>query len=329
MSILGKFAESRFLLRARSLVTPIIVGLCLGTIHVVPAPNSTRLARSLSDLSHAPIFMVVALAILFTAKQIRRTPVALTRSNTWICAIAIIALSLVSEALQLLQPGRTVSVLDIIRNIAGGAIGLLLYAAFTKTPSLSSTSRLKIVGLAALIFVSLSPPTVMTLAAYANQRQKWPVLMSVDSVLDRILVNAVDAKISHYPAEIDSSGFDARGFLITTQAAASDSGLVIVDLPHNREDYTSLCLDIANPDERMLEINLRIGDEPTMFRSKVLREEKLSIAPMTRTIECRSIARSHSDGTIQDVPEFQSLKLSVPQQPTNREFIIFRIWLQQ
>jgi hypothetical protein len=211
----------------------------------VKLPSHPQIRRPV-NAAHAPVFGLVAVAVLLFERILRRLVAALCcRSD----AVAIGGL------VELIQPifGRGAEIGDLI-NDALGAIGALALCAFIQ-------ARMR---LALLIAIAAFTPVLWPVAdagvAYALRARAFPTLMGGMTWPDRYFIHARGVALSRTllpPAWHRDR--DPPSLLVET-VGTRWPGVTHSEPYSDWRGYSRLMIDITNPDKRPLTLTLRVHD---------------------------------------------------------------------
>jgi len=294
----------------------------VGLIHFVNLSTSTSLQRALVDLGHVPIFAFIAYVLLKFMHSSRPETTEFPELRDYLYAgLAVLLLAVISEATQINSPGRSASVADIFRDCTGGALTLLISAAYLRSPASKEQFKLRtpyLVVASALLAVLLAPTAWVT-AALMNRSANWPTIVGSNYRLERVFAVAYQSnmRIIAVPSEWR---VDNREHAFHVQLATSqDSGVLLQELERDWGKFNQACFEITNPDSRPLQTLLKFGNHPMFFRSAHFSEAPLSIDGGTRAIRCVSL---------EHLARYQSLALITFDTNEVPVFLLHRIWLQ-
>jgi len=120
-----------------------LIALMLAAVFFLSLPGKTVWQRVVQDGGHGPVFAVIAIALALMRMP---RPGASTRSAAeYVQAFAAaVAIGVATELVQFFQPGRDVSLIDVMHDAAGAMLGLALLAIFERrtrpSPGLRPTS---------------------------------------------------------------------------------------------------------------------------------------------------------------------------------------------
>lgn len=304
----------------------------LAMIHTLPFPNSTKLYRVLADFGHAPVFAAIAFASLQIAWVTRRLrPKHPARREYAIAALTVILLAIASELAQMKDPGRSASFLDILRDVAGGSLGLVYCAVRYESRKTMKKPQCRILAAMCIILIAfLIAPIVWTIAAYINRDAKWPTILSMDTSLDRVLLHPYKSQIQtiNLPSVSDHEK-DEVGLLVASSNSV-DSGITIQDLGSDWHAFDRICADITNLSSISVEARMHLGNAPNIFRSTVLRKISIILPAQSRVTHCNPLY-SKAENVIspyQSVSAYGSISVLTRAAGTVQEFIVHRIWLE-
>jgi hypothetical protein len=155
----------------------IIISLVIGVLLVTPMPATSREARSLADLAHAPVFGLLSLAFLHGTRKLLPTRPFLAVLMSW--AIVVLIGGFV-ELLQRLS-NRTPGWFDALANALGAGAFLI----WISTPKAAPTHvRFAMVGICAILLAIPSLQPILVLSDSAMQAWEKPLLASFEGDLE-------------------------------------------------------------------------------------------------------------------------------------------------
>lgn len=248
-----------------------LAGLLLGCILLFvggPGPSWHRFVREAWDLGHVVLFSGLAFAI-------GRWEMGWTPLRKIVVAIVIAAVvGLLVEVLQLFI-GRDFSLFDVAYDVLGAVVGMVV----ASWPQLRRYPREIVISLcgavALLVAVIVAPVAATGWDAWRAQRQ-FPALVAFDSTLERGRFRVVGG-----------TGLDiGDGQMAVALTTAVYSGFFIKDAPRDWRGYSTLIVDLVNPDAAPLPLTCRIHDREhtTNYRSSDRFNRRFSIAPGTHRL---------------------------------------------
>jgi VanZ family protein len=237
------------------------------------APERTLFWRTLFNAGHAPLFGVLALLIRHAIAG--RGPAVLRGHASATAFVLAMALGVAGEAVQMLQPGREVSVDDVLRNAAGAAAFLLLRAAWVRRAAEGARARrtrmFSTVAAVALLLAA-GARLAWIAAVYVARNRELPTLTRFDgSFWERELIwtqrsrltparpadgGAQSSKDVNGPAET----FDPAAFARLDLRPDLYPGISIDEPYPDWNGYRSLVLTIASDLAEPFSLVIRIHD---------------------------------------------------------------------
>lgn len=210
-----------------------------------PDYYSARSFKAFWNLGHILFFFLLAHCLLRHWQWLRGRPF---REQCGFGIALAIAFGMLIESAQYLTNSRTVSTLDIARNV----VGVLCALAFSAPPALSRTSK---AALQTLVIAALAVsvyPLAKALADEQLARQSFPVLSDFESALE----------LSRWTRGTRSDAKASSGHYSLQVPLSTDpySGIGMKYLPHDWHPYSHLLLDIYNPDADELTLTCRVHD---------------------------------------------------------------------
>lgn len=298
--------------------------LLLGSIHALPIPNSIRLVRVLADFGHAPLFSIIAVALLYIAAARHGRLSSPTPGDYGIATIVTAALASSSELAQLTLTGRSASFVDVARDLFGGSLGLL-YCLWRNGGISNGPLRLAVTA-AAILTLVLGAPIFWTIAGYINRAMKWPEIVAIDSRLDFIFLHPFESDIVALPSSSNSNEDGDGSSLLIHLSGQLDSGFMIEELPSDTSSYVQICFDISNPGQTDLNVTLWLGNNTSVLRSTVVSQYSNIIPAYSRVTACDNLATANNQ--LKRNSSFRSLGLTAPPARAPRDLIVHRIWLE-
>lgn len=258
---------STSILQSRFLIFSLLLTAGVITVMFVQLPCNSLLCREIQNSGHVILFALMTQALM---AMMRNSCIATARH--WLIDFAIaggvmVALAVLTELGQLITQ-REPSLSDVLRDCAGVAVGLGLYAFFDPSVlSMKQPGRLLITSLllAALCLLAICFYPVMNIALASWQRdQAFPVIADFGARWTHSFVQLNQASLM--PA-IAATGFTAtesgaqRRVAQLTLNPGAYPGISIVEPYPDWSGYQTLSLDLYSPHARPINLVLRIDDE--------------------------------------------------------------------
>lgn len=305
-----------------------IVALLLGLIHFLPLSASTKYQRVLIDLGHVPLFAAIAIAVLYVADifggQGRMRP-----GGYGIAAFAILSIAIGSEAVQSLDPDRSVSFWDSLRNCAGAALGSICFAIATSESRWSPRSQRTSARFGILLVILVLVPPAWTAAAYLHRFNSWPVVIGDNYRLERVFTAAYESELERVPVPSEWQVRRDESAFVLRLRACLNCGILLQELGREWTGLSRLCFDLTNPGEEPLRLSARLGSAPMFFRSGETYEARLTIPAASRANECFELSRFAGRAKTAAGGEFRSgALLGDAASPVTVDVLVHRIWLE-
>lgn len=298
----------------------LLVTLLLGLIQYLPVTSSARYQRVLIDLGHVPLFAGVAVGVLYLVFATSRSGRSLTAR--YVAAIALtLLLALGSEALQSLDPDRSVSLGDLFRNTIGTVLGVIFFRLHGGTLADSPPSSVRR-GLVALGLISIAAallPPAWTAAAYIHRNASWPGVIGQRYGLERQFAAAYESEL-----EIVSG----RALLLRL-VECRGCGILLQELAEDWAGLSQLCFELESPGTDPLELSVRLGEAPRFFRSSDVVTAPVTVPPNAPTTRCVALAEFRPASPSSRRPDaFASAAVLADAFYRDREVLIYRIWFE-
>lgn len=230
------------------------IWLLLGVLAVLlfvggPGSDSGRISKELWDLGHVTLFTVLVYAV-FTLSAVNTRPRHLVWPGTLVLCLL---LGLLVEYLQL-QVERTFDLLDVMHDVLGGMMGLLLHA--VRQHKLKTSARFAaMTGVVLLGLVALRPLTWTIMDDY-NMHQAYPVLADFESALElsRWEVNRAQLELSSVRVR------HGKQALRLTLLPGEYPGIALLQLMHDWREFDFVRFSVYNSLNNVLRMELKIYD---------------------------------------------------------------------
>lgn len=284
----------------------------------------------LGNAAHAPVFGLLAVICLLVLA-------ALTRSrSTWLVPLALLITLGGGIAVEWLQTfvGRDSSWDDVVTDALGAAC-VLAFVMWQQGFGMPSPGRLTRI-LAPLVVIvcaaAILYPLAEAAAAYARRASQFPVIAQFDSPLDLYFVSDVGAVATrgHLP-DMWRTATDSESLRVLV-ANEPYPGVAFTEPASDWSAWSTLKLDITNPDARPLDLNVRVHDIAHKQHYDDRFNRRFVVEGSTRT----TISIPLQD--IQQGPKSRPLDLEGiagvivftdgPSATFGRQFYLTRIWLE-
>ena len=304
----------------RILASALIVVLLL-VIHFATPSRSGLWLQTFYDSLHVPLFGIIAVCALLV------TPLHWSRRKRLLTVLAaVIVLSALSEIVQI-PTGRDASLSDLLADWFGAAGFVAAAIVFSSSISVPKGRGryLLLLGFALVIWPLI--PLGKVSAAYLERSQLLPVLVNFDSRFSDMFFRVQNAEIRKVRRSIGNS-FSAEIFL----EDGPWPGIIFSDLWPHWEPYSTLVIEIENPDSDVLPINIRVhdrthrdGDQPYGDRFN----ESINLASGQQTIRVPLIDVQSAPAKRQmNMAEIDGLVVFATRQQAGRRFLLHEIRLE-
>jgi len=232
----------------RLLASAIIVILLL-VMHLVAPSRGGLWLQTLYDSLHVPLFGIIAVCLLvITPTQWSR----LKRLSTVI--VIVVALSVLSEIAQI-PTGRDALLNDLLADWFGAAGFLTVAIVFSSSIAVPEGRGryLVILGIGLIVWPLI--PLAKVSAAYLERNQLLPELVSFDARFGNLFYYGQNAEVRTVRRSVSRS--------FAAEVSLGDGpwpGIVFHDLWPNWEPYSTLVIEIENPELESFPINIRVHD---------------------------------------------------------------------
>jgi hypothetical protein len=230
--------------------------------------------------------------------------------------------------MQVSSPGRSVSVDDLLRNVAGAALGLVLHRLYRlhKTGA-SRVHRHKLIAIGTIISVAVLFPAMWAATAYAHRSNNWPNVIGHNYRLERVFTAAYESEIEII---VDPGPtVDGSGALLLRLGECVDCGILFQELGRDWTGLSRECLELTNLGSAPLALSVRLGTAPMFFRSTDTRLGPITLPPHDRVTECLALSEFSafaSAGNPPTAPRSAALLADGPH--ATREILIHRVWFE-
>jgi hypothetical protein len=260
-----------------------------------------------------------------------------------------VAIGVMSEIVQFLQPSRSVSISDVVHDAAGAALGLTLVALFERRKRglqehepMQSTPWLVALALGTSVLLAWQPIRCAT--AYAERNRVFPTLLQATHHIDisGYFARAREADLTESPLpapwrsvrerevgrgyETDSDGAALRlSFRQGTRPA-----LELEEPAPDWRGYDTLKLDLTNPAHQPLRFTLRIHDAQHDQSHTDRFNTPITIPAGSRVtvrVSLAAVASAPRDRAM-DMAAIRNVMLFSRRPMPGTEFYVSRLWLE-
>lgn len=287
----------------------------------VRLPSHPQILGVLNNAAHAPVFGAFAIVVF---ELLQRFP-ALILWRRYFAAFLIAVGT--GGLVELIQPvvGRGAEIGDLI-NDALGAIGALALFAFV----VSRERRALLISV--LAFAPVLWPVADASVAYALRAGAFPTLLGGDSWPDRYFIQTRGVKVWHTVLPLPWHRSEDPPSLLVETVGTRWPGVTHSEPHSDWRGYTSLLIDITNPDSRPLALTLRVHDLAHDNQASDRFNRNLLLAASQRqtvVIPLVEIERA-PDGRLIDLSRIAGVILFGDGDPAlvGRQYYVTRIWLE-
>jgi hypothetical protein len=228
----------------------------------LPIPGDTGLLRDIQNIGHAPAFVVITLLVEGVLSLLPWRVGAIERYALRISAVAVLAVA--TEAAQI-PLSRDADWGDIFMNLAGGAIGIALVAAFDR--ALTRRLRLGAGAVATLGGLGIAFSALTVLEAHFRKLSAFPLIVSGSTCaqVELLVPQSSQIECDSLPpqwAHVEGER-GARVVLMTGQWP----GFAIDEPVADWSGYRELVLDLVNPGSTPLDLVIRVHDRDHDFEA--------------------------------------------------------------
>jgi len=206
---------------------------------------------SILDFGHIPLFMVITAMMLWVLDW-RRWPITSLKNYILAGAIAIV-LSLFTEIFQQFVPGRSFEIRDIVSNLVGSTVLLLIFYQYKR--HMQRGSRLAIFGVACLMLLCAGIPVFTSFMEELRAKRDFPLIASFETRWEMkrwISEGSFDRSTLHTT--------HGNRSLLVNLAPGLYPGASFINPHFTWQDYYSLRFDAFLQGDRPLALTVRIND---------------------------------------------------------------------
>jgi hypothetical protein len=249
----------------------------------------------------------------------------------WAFGVAV-ALGLLTELAQLVGP-RDASIEDFVNDGLGAALALAVRARYDRSLRAELASRAAGVALGAIALLSaalIAAPVVWAGAAYLRRQTIMPALAQFDSSLDLYLTVGRAATLRLVPMPSPWSQMDDHFALRVEPISADWPGVTIDELRPDWRRYSTLAIDVLNPNAAPLRLQVRVDDQRPNPRYGERYDQEFELPAQTRQllrIPLREIEAAPRKDHI-DLARMRAVVLFMDEASKPRPFYLGAIWLE-
>ncbi|MDH3284669.1 MAG: VanZ family protein [Acidobacteriota bacterium] len=240
------------------LVLVFLAAALLVVLHLAPSPDDNALWRALTNALHAPAFALVAIGVLELVRRRRRTG-----STLALYTIAFAVTAFIAAFMELIQVigSRSASLHDWLRDLAGAAAGLILYASLGhRAPGAARaviwTTRL----VAVAVMLSGLIPVVRLSHAYIRRDAAFPVLGAFEAPWESTFWRAQEGALDLVAPPPGWPREEGARVARVRLEPGRYPGVRLREPYENWEAYDTLELSLYSPDPEPFTLSLRIHD---------------------------------------------------------------------
>jgi hypothetical protein len=269
----------------------------LSLVLFVTLPDRLLWQRVLEDGGHGPVFAGVAwLLLVFQGPAQTRTA-----ATYWRAFALAMSFGVATELVQAWLPEHDPSLVDVLHDAAGAALGLAIVAWFAlrrgqRTTRVAASRIIVAVALGSLALLAWEP--VQCALAYAQRRAAYPALAPAGPRADAAFIAARNATIRHaaLPGEWRIAG--EAPALELQFASKTTPALELFEPAPDWRGHDRLAVDLTNPSDGPVELILRVLDASHDWSSEDRLNLPVVVAPRTRTtlrvsLEAIAMAPAH------------------------------------
>ena len=309
----------------------LIIAAMVAAVLLLSVPGQQMWRKVLQDAGHGPVFAVIAIVL-----ALMRAPDAASRARSgrvlWQSLAIAAGIGAATELVQFLQPGRSVSLLDVLHDTAGAALGLAALSLVERRAAAAGGAGWGDwawpAGLAALVV--LAWPPLECAHAYARRASAFPVLLSGETRADLYFLRAREAVIERasLPDAYRKAGDLPAVHVVHLPGARP--GIELFEPAPDWRGHAILSVDLTNPGRQPLVLVLRIFDARHDWEDRDRLNLPLVIPPETRTTARISIASIDSApaGRAMDLASVANVMLFSPQAVDGSGFYVSSLRLE-
>ncbi|HRX88134.1 MAG TPA: hypothetical protein P5528_01705 [Steroidobacteraceae bacterium] len=230
----------------------------------------TAMWRVVEDFGHAPLFGVIALALLGVSRS--RWPSSVVRQYGF-AAVTAAVLGMLTELAQV-PVGRDASWGDLSRNFLGIGIALAAFAAFDRRLAIPRSVRVLLVLTAATGLVWTIAPVVEVVQAYRYRTAIFPLLADFSQ----------SSRDSYWSRGSGARRTFENGALRVDFVSEPFPGVAWFEPRPDWRGYDQLVVDVENPNDSLLQLTLRVHDRAHSWEFADRFNRNIRLAPRERRL---------------------------------------------
>jgi VanZ family protein len=254
--------------------------------HVIPTGDQNdRVRRTIFDIGHVIGFAGFT-ALLATVMRRERCPPGLSATCAYVvAAILAFGLAVLSEAVQGLT-GRDASTGDLLRDIGGISVGLLIAIAFALRPA----RRLGLILLGVIGLTVMLQNPIGVFVATATARLNSTHSFGFESPLERHLVESAAASVDVVAAP---SHWQRSGNVLRVRPDGKRQRILFFGMPRDWSGYSALRFTVAADSPELRELVLRVDSSGSSNSCEAWFRKRVAVGtePKEITISIDEIAR--------------------------------------
>lgn len=257
-----------------------VVGIALLCVVVLAGsfPGKDRWIRVLHDSGHGYVFAIVGVLCLLAWRRLRHSPATGVGSYA-AAAVAAAVIGLLTEVAQRFT-SRDASWADVGMDAVGAVFGLSLLFAYERHRE-SRPGVWPAIALAMVAAVVMLKSTAVMAYAYYQRDQAFPTIARFDQYYGRYFTNGENVETVVLPLSNEWSKADEQALVVAYQP--SDWAIIVfADVVPDWTGYSTLVIDLVNPQDEPLRIGFRGNDEAHDFSSEPRYAERFQLPPRTR-----------------------------------------------
>lgn len=234
----------------RTLMLGIVIACLSFLIFTNPDTGGSRILSAVMNCGHFPLFGVIALA-LFYFYEFGQARYVKNYYRAWSVAAG---LGLLTEFMQLFDPGRYFELRDLVYD----ALGALTFLAFSFSFRLSSERMGRVVRIGtALLCLAATTPIWLAVTEREHMRKDFPLISTFETPQDISRWEAHDAIITQAQEHATHGAFSAEVTLSPGEYPGLSSDYFVSDW----NGYNTLACDIFLVGDAVLPLTIRINDK--------------------------------------------------------------------
>lgn len=302
------------------------LGLALPSLALVARlPSHPLIIGVLNNFAHAPVFGAFAVVVLVLLRRHTSLPALAVYFVAFLLALAA------GGAVELVQPllGRAAELRDLRNDALGALAGLALHGAIVDG---SARRRVPTVAVAIAAAMPAVWPVAEASQAYLVRLLRFPVIVQGLASGEQYFIQVQGAAVVPEVLPAAWARPEDPESLHIRIASGSWPGIHHLEPQPDWSGYSLLKLDLTNPDDRPLNLTLRVHDRAHDNRASDRFNRSFDLKPRIRavlSIPLREIAEAPIGRTL-DLSRVAGLILFTSGDPLEigREYYVTRIWLE-